>query len=75
MNISQDRMLLGEDQRMNLFLLIKFFLKKIPRGNIIEFGSYQGGSAIFMACVAKELHPEIRVFSLDTFSGILAFRM
>ena len=46
------RTLVSEPRRMNLFLLIKFYLPRIARGNIIEYGAYKGGNAIFMAHVA-----------------------
>lgn len=39
---------------MNIFLIMKYGLKNLE-GDIIEFGAYQGGSAIFMANVAKRL--------------------
>ena len=55
---------------MNLFLIMRFFLSRIPRGNIIEFGSYRGGNAIFMAFLAKHLYPGIQVYALDTFEGM-----
>ena len=32
---------------MNLFTLVQVFPPKIEPGHIVEFGSYQGGSAIF----------------------------
>jgi len=44
---SSSRSLVSENNRMNIFLIMKFFLEKIPFGNIVEFGSYRGGSAIF----------------------------
>ncbi|MEQ8409961.1 MAG: TylF/MycF/NovP-related O-methyltransferase [Erythrobacter sp.] len=38
-------------------------------GNIIEYGSYSGGSAIFMALLLKEFHPGAQVYALDTFGS------
>lgn len=55
---------------INLFLLIKFFLGKLPSQNIIEFGAFKGGSAVFMATLLKEYYPEARMLSLDTFAGL-----
>lgn len=59
-----------EENRMNLFLIIKFFISRLPEGNIVEFGSYKGGSAIFMAKVCSVLHPGMKVYAFDTFTGM-----
>ena len=64
------RSCLDEARRMNLFLLIKFCLDGIPRGNIVEFGAYKGGNAIFMAHVANRVRPGTQVYALDTFRGM-----
>lgn len=55
---------------INLFLLIKFFLGKLSSQNIIEFGAFKGGSAVFMATLLKEYYPGARMLSLDTFAGL-----
>jgi len=39
---------------------------------VVEFGSYLGGNALFMASVAKELYPDMRIYALDTFAGMPA---
>ncbi len=65
-----DRTIMSEENRMNIYLLLRFFLDKIPFGHIIEYGSYKGGSAIFMAYVAKKLYPGRKVFALDSFEGM-----
>ncbi|MDD5579619.1 MAG: macrocin O-methyltransferase [Methylobacter sp.] len=70
--VAQDRTIMGEENRMNIFLLLRFFLDKIPFGHIVEYGSYRGGSAIFMAYVAQRLYPGIKVFALDSFEGMPA---
>ena len=70
MNLAEGRTILAEPNRMNLFLLLKFFLPKVEPGHIIEFGSYQGGNAIFMAYIAGQMNPDIKVFALDTFAGM-----
>ncbi len=62
--------MVDQDRFINLFILIKFFLGKLPSQNIIEFGSFKGGSAVFMATLLKEFHPSARMFSLDTFAGL-----
>lgn len=68
--LSTGRTVQSEDNRMNMFLLLKFYLEKLAMGHITEFGSYKGGSAIFMAKVCQVLHPEMKVYAFDTFSGM-----
>lgn len=68
--VARDRTIMSEENRMNIFLLMRFFLEKIPFGHIIEYGSYRGGSAIFMAYVAKRLYPGMNVYALDSFVGM-----
>ena len=53
----------------NIFLIMKYALEAIP-GDILELGSYQGGSALFMALVARDLNLRKTVYALDTFSGM-----
>jgi hypothetical protein len=69
LSLAQGRTIVAEHNRMNLFLIVRAFLDRIP-GDVIEFGSYKGGNAIFLASVLKKLHPGRRVWSLDTFSGM-----
>lgn len=59
-----------EARFINLFILIKFFLRKLDSQNIIEFGAFKGGSAIFMATLLAEYYPGARMLSLDTFAGL-----
>lgn len=66
------RSICAEHRLMNLYLLIRFYLPKLSPGDIIEFGSYQGGSAIFMASLARRYLPKARVWGLDTFAGMPA---
>ncbi len=68
--LSRSRTIVREEHLMNIFLIMKFGLPKISQGDIIEFGSYTGGSAIFMAQLTKRLHPNIKVYALDTFTGM-----
>jgi hypothetical protein len=42
----------------------------LPFGHIVEFGSYKGGSAIFMAALAQKFLPGVQVVGLDTFGGM-----
>jgi predicted O-methyltransferase YrrM len=60
----------SEPNRMNIYLILKYFLPRISTGNIIEFGSYRGGSAIFMGAVCQQLYPDRRIYALDTFAGM-----
>jgi len=57
-------------RRMNLYLLIRYYLPQLGAGSIVEFGSWKGGSCIFMAALCKRLGLPIRVFGLDTFKGM-----
>ena len=55
---------------MNIFTILKMNLSNsTSKGHIVEFGSLRGGSAIFMAIVAKELLPQTMVTSFDSFNG------
>jgi hypothetical protein len=64
------RAALSTERLMNLFLLIKFYLPRLPFGHIVELGSYRCGTAFFMGALAQRLLPGIRVYALDTFSGM-----
>lgn len=65
-----DRSVVSEHNRMNIFLLLRFGFEGLAPGHIVEFGSYRGGSALFMAKVCKELFPETKVYAFDTFEGM-----
>ena len=69
-SVASDRTIMSEENRMNIYLLLRFFLGKIPFGHIVEYGSYRGGSAIFMAYIVKKLYPGMKVFALDSFEGM-----
>ncbi len=64
------RSILAADNQFNLFLIMRFFLARLPHGHIVEFGAYRGGNAIFMAAVASQILPDVRVYALDTFEGM-----
>jgi predicted O-methyltransferase YrrM len=70
--LAGSRTIVDDTKLANIFLLIKFFLPRLPFGHIVEFGSYKGGSAIFMAALAQKFLPEIQVIGFDTFSGMPA---
>src|ERR1700736_4365859 len=54
-NLTRSRSAVMDNNLRNLFLLIKFFLPRLPPGHIAEFGADRCGSAVFMAIVAQEL--------------------
>jgi hypothetical protein len=69
--LAEGRSVMGEANRLNLYLIIRYFLAPYAAGaHIIEFGAYRGGNAMFMAHVVKTLYPGMRVFALDTFEGM-----
>jgi predicted O-methyltransferase YrrM len=74
MALAQERTIQAENCRMNLFLLAKYFLPRIldesAGGSIVEFGSFRGGSAIFLASVCRSLGLNVKVYGLDTFEGM-----
>lgn len=72
LQIAWGRTVVSEANRMNIFLILKYFLGSIPRGHLVEFGSYRGGNALFMAHVVKRLHPGVMVFACDTYTGMPA---
>lgn len=61
-----------ETKRMNLFLLLTRFIDRLDHQDIIEFGSYRGGNALFMAWIVRELYPQATVYALDTYAGMPA---
>lgn len=62
--------LLVEAKRMNLFLILTNFFERLDGRDVIEFGSYRGGNALFMAYVMKALHPKATVYACDTYAGM-----
>jgi len=72
LKLSEGRTILAEMHRMNIFLIMKYFMPRHEPGHIIEFGSYLGGNAIFMAFVANKLMPGTKVYALDSFQGMPA---
>jgi hypothetical protein len=68
--LAGSRTIVDDARLCNIFLLIKFFLPRLPFGHLIEFGSYKGGSAIFIAALAQKFLPGVQVIGFDTFSGM-----
>jgi hypothetical protein len=70
--LAQDRSVLEEMKRLNLFLLVRHYLGAIPSGHVAEFGAYRGGNAIFLAALCAAVLPGVRVHAFDTFAGMPA---
>jgi hypothetical protein len=68
--LAGSRTIVDDVKLANIFLLIKLFLPRLPFGHIVEFGSYRGGSAIFMASLAEKFLPGVQVIGFDTFGGM-----
>jgi predicted O-methyltransferase YrrM len=55
----------------NIFSILKYHLHTLnANGDIIEFGSYKGGTALFMAYILNKLGTGSKVYALDTFEGM-----
>lgn len=59
--------LLTEHKLANLYLILRYAMGD---GDIHEFGSYAGGSAVFMATILKALGREAKVYAYDTYEGM-----
>lgn len=59
-------------KRMDLFLILTRFLGRLESQDVIEFGSYRGGNALFMAWILRELYPQAKVYACDTYAGMPA---
>ena len=68
---ASDHTIMSEENRMNIYLLLRFFLGKTPFGHIFEHGSYRGGSAVFMAYITQKLYQSMKFFALDSLEGVL----
>ena len=60
--------LLSDEKLGNLFLVLRYATR--PDTDVFEFGSYRGGSAVFMASIMKSLGRTSRVYAFDTFEGM-----
>jgi predicted O-methyltransferase YrrM len=63
------RSLVTTPKLANLYLIMKYALQNVP-GDIIEFGSYRGGSALFMARLLRIWGSTKKVFACDTYTGM-----
>ncbi len=64
------RSVMSDLRRINLFLIIRFYLRELASQNIAELGVYRGGNVFFMATLLKELYPQSKVFAFDTYAGM-----
>jgi predicted O-methyltransferase YrrM len=69
LSLASGRSLVTAPKLANLYLLMKFGLNVIP-GDIIEFGSFRGGSALFMAKLLRQWGSKKKVYALDTYEGM-----
>lgn len=67
----EGRQFISETRLMNLFLILKYGLKNLE-GDILEFGTYRGGTAFFLAAAARALGLKTTIYALDTFEGMPA---
>ncbi|MEP7206513.1 MAG: TylF/MycF/NovP-related O-methyltransferase [Casimicrobiaceae bacterium] len=68
--LAEGRSVMAEDNRLNLFLLLRFFLPRLPFGHVAEFGAYRAGNSMFMARVLQRTLPGAKVYAFDTFAGM-----
>jgi predicted O-methyltransferase YrrM len=59
--------LLSARKLANLYLILRYAR---PPGDVYEFGSFRGGSAVFMATVLEATGTPGKVFAFDTFEGM-----
>jgi hypothetical protein len=70
-DLAGQRTIVSENNLKNLFLIFKFFLPRLPQpAQVVEWGSYRGGGAIFMASLAQTFLPDCQVYGFDTFTGM-----
>lgn len=69
-SLIKNRTLTNIHRLVNLYLLIRFYMPNNEPGDIIEYGSYKGGSAVFMAYLSNKYLKDSHVFALDTFEGM-----
>ncbi len=70
LELANGRSIVIENNLVNIFMLIKLHIPKLSFGHIVEFGSFKGGSAIFMASLAQKFLPNVQVLAFDTFTGM-----
>jgi O-methyltransferase len=68
-NLTRGATFLKPNLLKNLFMILKYGIKN-REGDIVEFGSYHCGAAMFIAKLAQELGYQGTIYALDTFEGI-----
>lgn len=67
---SQDRgSVVTQHKLANLYLIIRYAMPQ-DSADIHEFGSFSGGSAVFMGTVLKLLQRRAKVYAYDTYEGM-----
>lgn len=64
-----DHTLVDDARLLNLYLIVKFALPGM-QGDAVEFGTYKGGSALFLASLLKSTGQQKVVYGCDTFVGM-----
>jgi predicted O-methyltransferase YrrM len=59
------------DKLASLYLFLRFAIPDMA-GDLIEFGAYRGGSALFMASLLKQTDQHRKIYACDTFAGMPA---
>lgn len=70
LSAAENLTVVSEERRMNMFLLLTKYIKNIENGDWIEFGSYKGGNAIFLAIISKVIGSNNKIFACDSFVGM-----
>jgi len=70
LNATEGRSIVDRRRLSNLFLIISCNMAALEGKNIVEYGSYRGGSAIFMAYLLNKLYPGASLWAYDTFAGM-----
>lgn len=68
-DVSKNLSMLSLENRMNLFLLFKYFIR--PNTNVVEFGAFKGGNLIFMSSLQEIFDLNITIYGFDTFDGMI----
>ena len=68
--LADGRSVMSEVHRINLYLILRYYLPVLPDGAIVEFGAYRAGNAMFMARVLRDTASARKVYALDTFTGM-----
>ncbi len=69
-DLAGNRTIVNPANLWNIFLILKFYAPRLAPGHLVEFGSYKGGSAIFMSALAQSFLPDAQVYAFDTFAGM-----